>query len=480
MPEYIPQGTALTAEEREGIWKSLDGMDDWEQRHAAWIMATLGAVDSDGKANPRLEQLPPPEPWTIWFLQGGRGSGKTRPGAETVSEWARKQPKARISLVAATYADFRDTMMEGESGLLNVLPPSAMREGSLAASWNRSIGEFYFSNGSRVDGYSSEKPGSLRGPQAHKVWVDEPAEFKDAHKGMLRDSTWSNMMFGLRLGEHPQVIVTGTPKDVALIHELHNHPRCFFTRFSTYRNLRNLAPSFAAEILSQYEGTTLGLQELHAEMIGETEGALWTKAIIDAHRLYETDEEGSLVLPKMRARAVGLDPSLGRTAGIVVCGATPDGRGIVLDDRSVEGRSAVWARAAVEAYNDWDCHALVAETNLPPIQEVIDTIRSVPGGDRVRIIPVTAREGKAARAGPVVALQQQGRIWFAGSFGHLEQQLVTWVPPTGIEPSDWSPDRLDAFVYSIVHLLVRHPHRRGRSTRVSDQRIPPMRDRAPF
>lgn len=471
MPQYKPGEMPLEARldlAQRAQAVLANAPDEWARWHARWLLSTLAAVSVDGMLDPRREQLPPPEPWTIWFLRGGRGSGKTRPAAEDMAEFARRTPNALLGFAAPKIAKFRDVQMEGVSGLLNVLPPSAMRGGSIATSWNRSLGEFYFSNGTKVKGFSSEKPDEPRGYNLHRAWADEPAEFGDADLGITRNSTFSNLMFALRAGKHPQMVVSGTPTNCELINDLIEHPRCHWVQFATHRNLANLSSTYVEEMLSLYEGTSLGLQEIYAELVAEVEGALWTGSMIDMDRIRWQHQ------PDYRMRVVGLDPSMGREAGIVVCGVEggPVPKGYILEDRSVVGRGSVWATAAVEAYHDFDCHAIVCETNLPPKAETIATIRAVPGGDTVRIVDVTAHEGKAARAGPIVAMQQQHRVKWVGSHGLLEQQCKTWVPPTGIEPSDWSPNRLDAMVWAMHYLLVKTARRGGRIGTARGARVP--------
>lgn len=260
----------------------LDPQGDphWQQRIDQWHT----------QARP-TQQLPAGD-WLVWLILAGRGFGKTRTGAETVSEWAQHGPRERIALVGQTFSDTRDVMVEGESGLLAVLPPSALRGGSVSAAWNRSLGELFFSNGAKAKVFSSEKPGQLRGPQHHKAWVDEPAKFKDARKGDALDTTWNNLMLGLRLGEQPQAVVTGTPTRALLVRQLVAKTSTHLTRGSTYDNLDNLAPTFREQILSAYEGTRIGRQELLGEILDDVEGALWRLEQIDLTRgeLVETAE----------------------------------------------------------------------------------------------------------------------------------------------------------------------------------------------
>lgn len=225
----------------------------------------------------RPTQLTPEGDWLVWLLLAGRGFGKTKTGAEDASDFLRRNERVRMAFVGATFTDFRDTMVEGESGILGVLPPSALRGGSVESAWNRSLGELFLSNGSRIKGFSAEQPERLRGPQHHRVWADELAAW-------VYPEAWDQMMFGLRLGKRPQAVVTTTPKPTKLVKALLAAPTTHVTTGSTYDNIENLAPTMAAQILAKYEGTRLGRQELYAEMLLDTPGALWTMDVIEDNR----------------------------------------------------------------------------------------------------------------------------------------------------------------------------------------------------
>lgn len=222
----------------------------------------------------RPEQLAPPGDWLAWFIKAGRGFGKTRSGGEWVKERCAALAGAgvdepRAALVAPVLDDVRLTMVEGESGLLSILPPSMLRGGSVTDAWNRGPCELWLADGSFLKGYSSERPGKLRGPQHHVAWADEPARFRDASLGLLDDTTWSNLLFGLRLPPDPRLCITGTPANNALIKALVADPQIVTTGGSTYENLANLAPSFRRMVVDRYEGTRLGRQELHAEVLDD-------------------------------------------------------------------------------------------------------------------------------------------------------------------------------------------------------------------
>ena len=429
--------------------------------------------DRYDRKHARDTQRPPPGQWTTWLVLAGRGFGKTRTGAEWVKRGCREILDCRAALVAATFTDGRDTMVEGESGILSVLPPSALRGGSVDTAWNRSHGELFFANGSRAKVYSSEKPGRLRGPQHHLAWGDEPAEWEDANdldSVSTRGTTWSNLLFGLRLGADPRIILTGTPKSVQLIRALLFRdgerekgpaPDVVVTTGSTYDNLPNLAPTFQRAILDAYEGTLLGQQELHAKLLESNPRALWSREQLQRDRVKEP--------PDLTRIAVGVDPSGGAgEVGIVVVGKAGQRDGYVLEDRSGHYTPEGWGRAAVLAWHDWRANAITVEVNFGGdmakstiqvaaarlIEEHAQLIRDGSLGRAEAItaapqIKVThSSRGKQVRAEPISAASEQGRIHMVGMHARLEDQLVDWVPGE----SDYSPDRLDAMVFAAVEL----------------------------
>jgi phage terminase large subunit-like protein len=435
---------------------TLEDLSPWAKTRLRWRLQA------------RPEQLvPETAEWDVMFFMAGRGAGKTRSGAEDISEYARTHPHVLLALVGPTVADVRDTMIEGESGLLGILPPSALRGGAYDTAWNRSMGELYFANGTKVKGYSSERPDRLRGPQHHRAWVDEPGAFADAHKGDVLDTTWNNLMLGLRLGERPRVVVTGTPKRVRLVRQILARPRLLLVRGSTYDNLANLAPTFRDTILAQYEGTRIGRQELLGELIEDVDGALWAQAQIDAARTLVSHAD----LAKHFVRAVvAIDPAVtsGEDAdetGIVgaaksdphrcpVCGPVPHAHGFVLADVSGRFSPDVWARRAVECYDDLEGDRIIGEANNGG--DLVElTVRTVDA--TVPFLKVHASRGKRLRAEPVAALYEQARVHHVGQFPALEEQMTSWTADSGE-----SPDRLDALVWALTDLMLGEEHRRMR------------------
>lgn len=453
--------TSLTS--REGLTDAyLQSLKPAEQRR---LLALLQEKAGRWRFQARPEQLQPPGDWFIWWIDAGRGWGKTRTAAETIKEWALKTPKGRFALVAATFADGRDTMVEGESGLLAILKPHQLRGGSEERAWNRSIGELYLANGAQFRIFSSEQPRKLRGPQHHGAWCDELAAWQDAHLGMVDEkdqtkgggTTWSNLLFGLRLGSDPRIIIASTPKPVKLIFDLldlhKRHPdRVHITKGTTYDNLQNLSETFKLNVVALFEGTSIGRQELSAELNTAVKGALWTWALLNPIRV-PLDQ---LPPPEEFTRVVvAIDPAVTSNAdsdetGIIVAGLHKSGLAYVLDDGSGVYTPLQWAETANRFFAKHEADCFVAEVNNGgDLVEV--NIRQVNKTARYR--GVRASRGKVARAEPVVALYEQARVRHAARLDTLESQMTSWSAGTG----EKSPDRIDALVWALTDLMLDKP-----------------------
>ena len=378
----------------------------------------------------RPEQIPDDEAtWNTLALLAGRGFGKTRTAAEWLAWQAIRHPKTRWAIVAPTHADARDTCVEGESGILNIL-----REYGVLKDYNRSISEIFLTNGSRMKLFSGEEPDRLRGPQFHGGWFDELAAFK-------HPEAWDQYQFGLRLGDYPQTIVTTTPKPIKLIKELIAQDNVKVTRGSTFDNAKNLAASALAQYKLRYENTRLGRQELYGEILDVVEGALWTRDMIEVSRVSEH--------PSLIRVVVGVDPAVTSSetsdlTGIVAAGVGANGQYYVLDDKSLRASPDAWARVAVNLYNDRKADRIIAETNNGG-DMVILLMQQV---DRsIAVKKVTATRGKQLRAEPISSLYEQGKVHHVGYFADLETQMCEWTPL-----SNESPDRLDALVWALTEL----------------------------
>ena len=378
----------------------------------------------------RPEQLPTEDTsWTTWLYLAGRGAGKTRTAAEWLAYEASSKPRTRWAIVAPTYGDARDTCAEGESGIVNVL-----RQYGTLKDYNRSIGEIFLTNGSRIKLFSGEEPERLRGPQHHGGWFDELAAFK-------YPEAWDQYQFGLRLGDFPQTIVTTTPKPIKLIKELIKQDNVRVVRGSTFDNAANLAESALAQYRLRYENTRLGRQELYGEILDNVDGALWTRKLIDDARVDSA--------PPLIRVVVAIDPAVTANAtsdetGIVAAGIASNGDYYILDDKSIRTTPDAWARVAVELYHKHKADKIVAETNNGG-DMVILLLKQVDASIATK--KVTATRGKQLRAEPISSLYEQGRVHHVGYFSDLETQLCEWTPQ-----SAESPDRLDALVWALTEL----------------------------
>ena len=325
--------------------------------------------------------------------------------------------------------------MEGVSGLLSCLDHDSI------LNWNRSIGELTLKNGTIYKTFSSEQPDRLRGPQFHRAWCDELGSWKNPE-------AWDQLMFGLRLGEKPQVIITTTPKPTQLIKELFNNKDSLVTRGSTFENKDNLAESAVKTLKEKYEGTRLGRQELFAEILEDVEGALWNRNMIHKALIRNTDD-----LPNYNRTVVAIDPAVNHNknsneTGIVICARGSDDKFYILDDVSGKYSPDSWAKIAVENYYKYEADKIIADVNNGGdlVEKVIRTIdRNISYGS------VRATKGKYLRAEPISALYEQNRVKHLKPFQFLEDQMANYNPTT----FDGSPDRLDALVWGLTELSAR-------------------------
>ena len=391
-------------------------------------------------------QLAPEGDWRTWAIMGGRGAGKTRAGAE----WVRGQVEGsrpldrgrarRVALIGETYDQVRDVMIRGDSGILACSPPDRRPD------WRAGERKLIWPNGAEAQAFSAHEPEALRGPQFDAAWADELAKWKKAQ------DAWDMLQFALRLGEHPQVCVTTTPRNVSVLKDLLELSSTVTSRAPTEANRANLAESFLQEVRTRYAGTRLGRQELDGVLLSDIEGALWSAGVLERTRRSFPPELDRIV--------VALDPAVSSGAksdecGIVIAGATMQGppqdwRACVLADRTVTGEGpAGWARAAIAAMAEFGAERLVAEVNQGG-QLVEEVLRQV--DPLVPFRAVHAARGKAARAEPVAALYEQGRVQHMPGLDRLEEQM-TQMTPRGYQGTG-SPDRLDALVWALHDLMI--------------------------
>lgn len=370
----------------------------------------------------------------FWVIVSGRGFGKNRAASQTLIEEAKTGGEGfRMRLIGRTRADPRDTIIEGAgSGILACSPPDFMPR------FEPSKRKLTWPNGAVAHTFTAEEPEALRGSQSHLDYFDEAAAYD-----RLRE-TWDMAMLGLRLGEHPRAIVTTTPKPRGIIRELLKDPAARVTRGSTYANRSNLPASYLADLERRYKGTRIERQEIHGELLDETPGAMWTRALVDATRVLEA--------PELTRIVVGVDPSVADPTksedpcecGIVVAGQGADGHGYVLADLSGVMSPGQWAKRAAGAFSEWGANSIVAEGNNGG--ELVRLVIAAEN-DAIPIRIVHAAVGKTARAEPIAHRFEQHRAHIVGTLlGELEDQLCSWLPGTK------SPDRLDAMVWALTEL----------------------------
>lgn len=365
----------------------------------------------------------------IWMMSAGRGFGKTRTGAETTRDKVEHQGVKRLSLIAATAADARDVMVEGESGIMSVAPPY------FRPKYEPSKRRVTWPNGAVATLFSADEPDRLRGPQSEFGWCDEIAQWR-------YPETWDNFLLGLRLGSQPQACVTTTAKRTKLYKALLVDPTCIVTGGSTYDNAQNLPPQFLSRIIERYKGTTLGRQEIHSELIEDVEGALFKRADIDKWRVIRH--------PALVRIVTAIDPATtseddSDDTGIVAAGIDENGHGYILDDSTLKATPGEWAKRAIGVHARLRGDRLIGEANNGGdlIEYTLRTIDS-----QIPYKKVTASKGKIPRAEPVAALYEQGKVHHVGNFAMLEDEMTGWTL------GQKSPNRMDALVWALTELML--------------------------
>ncbi|WP_107498059.1 terminase family protein [Thalassobius sp. I31.1] len=396
-------------------------------------------------------QLPPEtcedgRDWRTWLCLGGRGAGKTRAGAE----WVRNEVEGdkpldagrsgRVALVGETFDQVRDVMIFGDSGIMACSPADRRPE------WHAGKRQLIWPNGAMAQAFSAHEPENLRGPQFDAAWVDELAKWKKSQE------SWDMLQFALRLGDMPRQCVTTTPRNVPVLKSLMENPSTVMTHAPTEANRAYLADSFIEEIRARYAGTRLGRQELDGVLLQDAEGALWTQEMIEGARCESVPEFDRVVVavdPPVTGHA-GSDDCGIIVAGVVTQGAPQDWRAWVLKDASVSASSPMeWAQAAISARDEFGAERLVAEVNQGG--DMVETIiRQI--DPLVPYTGVRASRGKVARAEPVAALYEQGRVRHVRGLGRLEDQMCLMSARGYASPG--SPDRVDALVWALQALMI--------------------------
>lgn len=458
---------SLLEDEREEIRDAIDGKllrnehlhdidldllsEDLSDEEADDLLHTweLWARPNQLEPDPILENG---EHWSIWMILAGRGFGKTRTGSETIIKWVREGTCKRLALVAEDSADARDVMVEGESGIIACSPRD------FRPKYEPSKRRLTWPNGAQASLFSAEDYDSLRGPQFDGAWCDELCKWRYATEA------WDNLMFGLRLGEYPRVIVTTTPRPLRLLKDIILRSDTAITKGNTRENLVNLAEPFKKAVIDKYKDTRIGRQELDAEILDDVPGALWNRKNIDETRIRPVDPTTPIVLPTFERIVVAIDPpkEVGDAAaecGIMVCAKTVEGHGYLLADASLAGSPEEWGRAAVKLFDQWSADLLVYEANQGG--EMVAAVLRAAGrqlkedgertADYTPLKAVHATRGKMVRAEPVSQLYEQKRMHHVGFFPELEDQLCEYTPDGSM---GYSPDRMDALVWAFTELLV--------------------------
>jgi phage terminase large subunit-like protein len=382
----------------------------------------------------RPPQLPPAGDWRTWVFMGGRGAGKTRAGAEWISELARSRRAGRIALIGPTFHDVREVMIDGHSGVRSLVGARPAYEASRR--------RLLWSNGAQAMCLSAEDPDSLRGPQFDAAWCDELCFWS------YPDKTLETLEYGLRLGERPRMLVTTTPRPMRALKRLLAAADTVVTRSATWENERNLSPRFIASLNARWEGTVRHRQELLGEMIEDAEGALWRRADLEALRRRVDGSFDRIVVAVDPPASVGPDAAACGIIGAAARGVGLAREAVVLADASLQGVAPqVWAARAAELARSLGVHAIVAEANNGG-EMVRAVLKAAAPELQVRL--VRASEGKRARAEPIAALYAQGRVTHAAAFPDLEDQMCAF----GAEDFGDSPDRLDALVWALTDLML--------------------------
>ncbi len=415
---------AMPAEERRAALASLSVKD-------------LAALEFAWPVWARPDQLPPEGLWRTWLLLGGRGSGKTRSAAEWIRCVVESGTFGQIGIIGPTSDTLRRDMVQGPSGLLAVSPDW------FRPNYEPSSRRVTWPNGAVAHLFSSEEPDRIRGANLQAFWGDEFCAWADI------SACWDMLQMALRIsgpkGDAPRGVLSTTPKPSPHLKALMADPTTVVTRSRTTDNASNLDASTLAFLHRRYGGTTQGRQELDAELLDDVDGALWTRAMLDACRRSDAPAD-------MRRIVVAIDPAGGTgkgstETGIVVAGVgRVDGHGYLLADLSGKWTPQQWAQRAVDAFVLHRADRIVAEQNFGG-QMVEATLRAV--APHVPVKMVQASRGKAIRAEPIVALYEQQRVHHVGLFTALEDQLCQW-NPAGNAPS---PDRLDALVWALTDLM---------------------------
>ncbi len=414
-------------------------LEDFDKLLAALNDDEIEELAHDWQIWARAAQLPPKGNWTTWLIMGGRGSGKTRAGAEWVRAIANaKEPVSPIALVGETMAQARSIMVEGESGILNIGTKNERPK------FDRSRNMLIWPNGVEAFLMSGSEPERFRGPQFAAAWCDEIGKWPNAEKA------WDMLQFALRLGKNPRQIATTTPRPTKLIKRLLNDKNIVVTRMKTSENKANLAPNFLTQIVSRFNGSVLGRQELDGELIDDLPDALWSRSLLESIKISK--------IPKLKRIIIGVDPPItshknSDACGIIVAASLYEGEGaVILDDRTLKpAKPLAWAGQVVRTYRLYEADAVIAEINQGG-DMITEMIRQI--APDIPIIPARASRGKWVRAEPIAALYARGLVRHKYGLSDLEDEMCAF-GVNGLSDGH-SPDRVDALVWALSELLLNY------------------------
>lgn len=410
----------------------------------------------------RPEQVPPPGPWTVHLYLAGRGTGKTMSGAEWLVERtldypydASGFPTERL-VMAYNLSDTRTTCIEGPSGILRVLERRGLKldqDYEYVRSPKPRIVILATEAKIHFTGASVDAP---RGLNLADAWLDEPVKW-DNPAQVWKEGVYPALRADVP-GDKPRVFVTTTPKPIDILKTWSKRTDGFVSmaRGSTYDNAANLSADFVAEIRREYEGTSIGRQEIDGELLDDMDGPLFSQVWINEQRLDSAPETVSHTV-------VGVDPCLtgaedGDLMGVVAISRGTDDHMYVLEDASVKLTGGEAARHAWITFARHKADTLVVEDNLGKqwlVKVLTDTYKEMveegffPKHTSPPIKTVHSNHGKKLRAEPVALRYEQKRVHHIGKFEKLEDEMVGWDPTSSKE----SPDRLDALVHGCRHLM---------------------------
>lgn len=432
----------LSPKQRESYFNSLSAKD-------------LESLKSRWEVWARDNQLAPEGDWSVWLLLAGRGFGKTR----CIIEWMRQKiaeskTPIRFAIVGSTLNDITNTIIRGHSGIMNVFPREELPE---IHQNNRLLN---FPDGSMAQWFCAEEPDRLRGPQFHYAICDEMAAWT------YLEDTWRNLRMMLRLGKNPQIAIATTPKPLPFLRTLVKDPSVKVVQGSTYENRDNLSPAYFTATIKDFEGTRYGKQEIDGQLLDDIEGSLFERRWFR----YRDGKEEIFDPRRYQSIVVAIDPATSSNyrsdlTGIIVAGKTNNGDADIIADHSGRYTPDEWARVAINLYHRYSAHRILAEVNQggDMVEKILRTVEP-----NIKYFGVHASKGKVARAEPVAALYQQGKVYHPAPIFNvsgvkvpalqaLENQLADYVPG-----QSKSPDRMDAMVWAVSYLLLNlQPPARG-------------------